>query len=79
MDLLRSLATFKAKTAICWTNIIMGVLYALNLCLNRPLITFVRLQELVQKLKKWRSKSALFRLQFCPMWVIMDISIITPV
>ena len=46
------------------------MLYALNFYRNRLLITFAGLPALVQKLKSWRSKSAIFRLQFCGMWVI---------
>ena len=76
---MRSRAIFKAKTVICLTNIIMGALYALSFYRNRPLITFARLLELVQRLKKWRSKSALFRLQFFHVWFNMGISILLPV
>ena len=61
MDLLRSRATSKAKTVICLTNTTTGMLYALNSSKNRLLITFARLPALFQKLKNWRSESALFR------------------
>ena len=79
MDLLRSRAIFKAKKDICWTNTTTGMLYVLNFCRNRLLITFARLPESIQKLKSRRSKSAIFRLQFCGMWFIMDISIFMPI
>ena len=61
MVLLRSRATSKAKTVICLNNTTKGVLCALNLSRNRLLIIFARLPALFQKLKNWRSKSALFR------------------
>lgn len=79
MDLLRSRATSKAKMVICLTNIIIVVLCALNLCRHRLLITFARLPASIQKLKKWRSNSALFRFQFFYMWVIIGISAKMPV
>lgn len=62
MDLLLNHVIFKAKKAICWTNTTNGVYYALNLYRNRLLLIFARLPELSQKLKNWRSKSALFGL-----------------
>ena len=61
MDLLRSRATSKAKMVICLNNTTKGVLCVLNLSRNRLLIIFAGLPELAQKLKNWRSKSALFR------------------
>lgn len=61
MDLLRSRATSKAKMVICLNNTTKGVLCVLNLSRNRLLIIFARLPALFQKLKNWRSKSALFR------------------
>ena len=65
MDLLRSVATSNAKTVICWISITMGALYALNLCRNRLLIIFAGFPASVQKFKKWRTYSAIFRLQLC--------------
>ena len=82
MVLLRNRAISKAKTAICFTSIIIGVLYALNLCLNRLLITFARLPASLQKLKSWRSKSILFACNSAEcglLWIYLYLCLYEPI
>ena len=79
MDLLRSRATSKTKMVICLSSTTKVVLYVLNLCRNRLLITFAGLPASVQRLNKLRTNSAIFRLQLCCMWFNMGISVKMPV
>ena len=82
MDLLRSRAISKARMVICLTNIIMGVLYALNLSRNGILIPFARLPAFSQLLRIRRNKPTFFACNSAEcglLWIYLCLCLYEPI